>query len=449
MIILRIRLSILYFLQFAVWGCYLTCLGQLLGAAGLGSSIAWFYAAIGLVSLLTPAFIGHIADRICRPHKILRLCHGGAALVMLIAWAYSFTHPVMEFGIFFPLYFLFLALYLPTMALANTTAFGILKSRGMQPVDAFPAIRVWGTVGFVAAMWFVNSAYWADGHFGFTLSDHHSFSRFRFQYTSMQLLAASLFGFLTALYTLCLPTAGSPSSPETPTSARPGLLNSGAIHYFFRRPYLRMFLIFIALSGVCLQISNGFATPFITHFTGLEEYAGSLAAGNATMLFSLSQIAEALCILLVGVSLKRFGIRVVITLGLSAWGLRFLLFALGNTGDGLWLLILSMLVYGVAFNFLTIAGHLYMEQESPRTEKGLGQGVMMLMSNGVGATLGILIAGRVINHWCSWQVVTTPAGPVRLFMGDWLWPWLVFALYAFCLAAVFFFVFRPSAKFVN
>lgn len=442
---LRIRLSVLYFLQFAVWGCYLTCLGQLLGASGLGSSIAWFYAAVGLVSLLTPAFLGHIADRICHPLLILRLCHAVAAFVMLVAWLYSFTHPVMEFGIFFPLYFLFLALYLPTMALANTATFSILQSHGLRPVDAFPSIRVWGTVGFVAAMWFVNSAYWADSHFGFTLSDLHPFSRFRFQFTSMQLLASSLFGLLTSLYTFSLPAVSS----SAPPSSRPGLLNSGAVRYFFRRSHLRIFLIFIALSGVCLQISNGFATPFISHFSGLEEYAGSLAAGNSTMLFSLSQISEALCILLVGITLRRLGIRVVITVGLAAWGLRFLLFALGNPGDGLWMLVSSMLVYGVAFNFLTIAGHLYMEQESPRSEKGLGQGVMMLMSNGVGATLGILVAGRVINHWCSWQMVPVPAGTVSLFMGEWFWPWLVFALYAFFLAVVFFFLFRPFTKFVR
>lgn len=441
---MRTRLSVLYFLQFAVWGCYLTCFGQLLGAGGLGSHIAWFYAAIGIVSIITPALMGHLADRYVRPDRLLAFCHAAAAIAMLFAWHYASSVPVLSFSVFFPLYLLFLAFYMPTMALANTVSFSLLKTRGILPVDAFPAIRVWGTVGFVAASWIVNSLYLYDGTVGFTLSDSHPASHFRFQYTSMQLLCSSLFGFLTALYALSLPPTRHASAESAPRKMV-SVFRLSHIAPFFRNPVTRMFLVFAALSGVCLQISNGFATPFITHFIGIPQFSGDFASSNATMLFSLSQIAEAVCLLLVGIALKRWGIRVVFALGLSAWALRFFFFAFGNPGDGLWMLVSSMIVYGIAFNFITIAGHLFIEQQSDSTRKGLGQGVMMLMSNGLGATVGTVCAGALINRWCQWQMVNVPSSPVpvRLFMGEWSHPWLIFAAYTLLVALLWLILFRP------
>ena len=434
------RLSLLYFLQFAVWGCYLTSLGQLLGAGGLGEFIAWFYAAIGLVSLLTPALTGHLADRYIRPGRLLSLCHVAAGAVMLMAWVYASGTPKLEFGVFYPLYLLFLAFYMPTMALANTTAFGIIKRSGRQPVDSFPAIRVWGTVGFICAMWMVNSLYWHDGHLGMTLSETDPNASYRFQYNAMQLFCAGCLGVATGIYALTLPAG---EVAET-TSSGFKVFNLKVIREFFRADGkerhglglspVGVFLIFAAFIGVCMQISNGFATPFISHFMGEPEYAGSFAGGNATLLFSLSQISEALVILIVGKSLKKWGIGIVFGLGILAWSLRFLFFGVGNPEGGFIFLVLSMIVYGVAFNFITIAGHLHMEGVSPEGSKGLGQGLMMLMSNGLGATAGVVVAGVVINHWCGWQMVETGSGtPMRLFMGDWSAPWLIFAAYAFLL----------------
>ncbi|MDE6301830.1 MAG: MFS transporter [Muribaculaceae bacterium] len=423
--ILRLRLSALYALQFAVWGCYLSCFGQLLGASGLGASIQWFYAAVGIVSLFTPVLMGYVADRFIASVRLLGLCHLGASVVMTAAWVYAASRPTMDFGAFFPLYLGFLAFYMPTMALSNTTAFGILKANGLRPVDHFPSIRIWGTIGFVAAMWFVNSAYFYDGSFGFTLDDSVPAARFRFQYTSMQLLSAAVFGLLTAIYTLTLPRV-EPTAPKR----GPGLpiLRSFAL---FRDPQVRNFLIFAVFAGVCLQISNGYAIPYINHFMADARYAGSFAAGNATMLFSLSNISEALCVLLVGVSLKRFGVKWVIALALLAWSLRFLLLGAGNPGDGLWLLVGSMLVYGIGFNFFNIAGNIYMDSVSDSTNRGFGQGLLMMMSNGIGASCGMIAAGAVVNHYCRWQPVSTPGGTVMpLFMGDWTAPWLIFAAYA-------------------
>lgn len=439
------RLSLLYFLQFSVWGCYLSSLGQLLGAGGLGANIQWFYAAVGIVSLVTPALMGHFADRFLPSRSLLGACHLSAALAMFVAWVYASSHPQMEFGWFFVIYLCFLAFYMPTMALSNTTTFAILKSHGEQPMDKFPAIRIWGTVGFVAAMWFVNSAYVFDGHFGFTLSDTHPASRMRFQYNSMQLLASSVMGVVTAVYTVTLPKVKVP--------AKGGGNSISDIFGFkafrlFKLPEVRTFLIFAIFTGVCLQISNGFAIPYINHFMGVREFAGSLAAGNATMLFSLSQISEAACILLVGISMRRIGFRMVIFLALMAWCLRFLFLGLGNPGEGLWLLVLSMLVYGIAFNFFNIAGHIYMEQVSDKETKGFGQGLLMMMTNGIGSTFGMIAAGAIVNHYCQWEMVPSLSGQgmMRLFMGQWTAPWLIFSAYALVVGLLFLFLYRSKSQ---
>ncbi len=439
---MKSRLSLLYFLQFSVWGCYLTCFGQFLGAGGIGSDIAWFYAAIGLVSIITPSLFGRLADRTGRPESLLGTCHFAAAIVMLIMWRYGITHPHLEFRVIYPLYLLFLALYMPTMALANTSTFGLLTQNGQNPVTSFPSIRLWGTVGFVAAMWFVNSAYWDNGLFGFAFSDKTDPGRLRFQYNAMQLLCSGVMGILTALYSFTLPHLEKKVHKQEERNTHTSL--PASLKQMFSKREIAVFLLFVIFSGVCLQISNGFATPFITHFSGIAEYAGSLASGNATMLFSLSQISEAVCILLVGISLKRNGIKWVYAIGLLAWSLRFLMLGTGNPDDGLWLLIGSMIIYGIAFNFITIAGHLYIQQVAPENMKGFAQGLMMFMSNGIGATFGTIAAGAIVNRWCHWEMVKLPGAPapMRLFMGEWEWPWLIFAAYAFVILLAWLLFFR-------
>ncbi|MDE6547658.1 MAG: MFS transporter [Muribaculaceae bacterium] len=442
---MKARLSLLYFLQFGVWGCYLTSFGQFLGSGGIGSKIAWFYAAVGLVSIITPSLLGRLADRTGRPERLLGLCHLLAAGVMFIMWRYGMTHQHLEFGVIYPLYLLFLALYMPTMALANTATFGLLTQSGHNTVTSFPSIRIWGTVGFVGAMWFVNCAYWFDGSLGFSFSDGGNVGQMRFQYNAMQLLCSSIMGILAALYSLTLPSLKpSETNRQNNTSVRISLKDS--IKILFGKREIVIFLVFVILSGVCLQISNGFVTPFITHFSGITEYMDSFASGNATMLFSLSQISEAACILLVGISLKWKDIRFVYAVGLLAWTLRFLMLGVGNPDDGLWLLIGSMLVYGIAFNFITIAGHLYIQQIAPSNMKGFAQGLMMFMSNGIGATFGTIAAGSIVNRWCHWEMISISGSgvPMRLFMGEWIYPWSMFAAYAFVIMILWLLFFRKK-----
>lgn len=442
---MKLRLSLLYFLQFGVWGCYLTSFGQFLGTGGLGNMIAWFYAAIGLVSIITPTLLGRLADHTGRPERLLSACHLAAAVVMFVMWRYGMTHTQLEFRILYPLYLLFLALYLPTMALANTTTFGLLTQNGHSTVTSFPSIRIWGTIGFVAAMWFVNCAYWQNGSLGLSLTDFSQSGHLRFQYNAMQLLCCGIMGVATAIYTFFLPSIkNSISESRKVTPAEISWKES--IKIMSGKKGIAVFLGFVILAGVCLQISNGFVTPYITHFSGITEYADSFASGNATMLFSLSQISEAFCILLVGISLKWRGIRFVYAIGLLAWALRFFMLGEGNPGDGLWLLIGSMIAYGVAFNFITIAGHLYIQQVAPDYMKGFAQGLMMFMSNGIGATFGTIAAGAIVNHWCQWKVIdlSSSGAPMRLFMGDWIFPWLIFAAYSLAVLILWLCLFKRS-----
>lgn len=444
---MKVRLSLLYFLQFSIWGFYLTTLGQFLGSGGLGNRIAWFYAAIGVISLVTPSIMGRLADKTGCPEKLLAFCHFSAAVLMMSMWVYGSTHNHLDFIIFYALYLLFLAFYMPTMALANTYSFGLLTQRGFNPVNSFPSIRIWGTVGFVVAMWFVNSAYFYDGKFGFTLSDNGVIGQHRFQYNSMQLFCSGIMGFVTCVFSWLLPSKNEILQNRAKEVNTNNSLK-GSLKIIISKKEIVIFLIFVAFSGVCLQISNGFATPYISHFIGIKEYSESFASGNATMLFSLSQISEALCILLVGLSLKYRGIRFVYAIGLFAWALRFLFLGFGNPGDGLWMFIASMLIYGIAFNFITIAGHLHIQNVAPENMKGFAQGLMMFMSNGIGATCGTIIAGSIINHWCQWVMVKVPGveTKMRLFMGDWIIPWMIFSIYALFVMIAWLIFFRPKKQ---
>ena len=269
---MKARLSLIYFIQLGVWGCYLTSFGQLLGSGGIGGLIAWFYAAIGLVSILTPPLLGRLADHTGRPERLLGTCHLAAAIVMFVMWRYCMTHPQLEFRVFYPLYLLFLALYMPTMALANTATFGLLTQNGHSNVSSFPTIRIWGTVGFVAAMWFVNCAYWHDGALGFSLAEDTEIGHLRFQYNAMQLLCCGIMGMAAAFYSFTLPSLNH-SRSASPDSSSIRLSLKDSIRIMFGRKEIAIFLGFVILSGVCLQISNGFVTTFISNFSGLAEYA--------------------------------------------------------------------------------------------------------------------------------------------------------------------------------
>ena len=432
----KIRLSFLSFMQFAVWGSYLICLGQFLGSAGLGSEISWFYAVGGFVSIFMPAIMGVVADRWVHAQRLLGICHITAAAFMLVAWFYAQSNPTLEFGPFFTIFTCSVAFYMPTIALSNSVSFSILKQRNYDTVKAFPPIRVLGTVGFIIAMWFVNCCYYNDGAFGFTISDSNPNAAFRFQYTDMQLLVSSVLGFILGLYSFSLPDIPNAGKND----AGKGIMSILGLDAFKLLKDRRMFIFFIfsMLLGVALQITNGYATPFISSFKANPEFANTFGANNATLLTSISQISEALCILLIPFFLKRYGIKRVITIAMIAWVLRFGFFGIGNPGSGLWLLILSMIVYGVAFDFFNVSGALFVEQETDNNIKASAQGLFMLMTNGLGASFGMIIAGAIVNRFIAPTVVD---GSVYM-VGNWSAPWLIFSAYALVVVILFNILFK-------
>ena len=430
----KLRLAVMNFLEFAVWGAYLTCMGNYLGKAGLGENIAWFYAIQGIVSIFMPTLMGIVADKYIQPQRLLGICHLLAGGFMLGCWYLGFQagfgNELSNKGFFIALYTLSVAFFMPTIALANTTAFTILKENGMDTVKDFPPIRVLGTVGFIATMWFVNCAVWKDGSFFFTFADNAH----KFQYTYMQFFVSGLLSLLLCVYCFSLPECKLNEKKE-----RTSLVEALGLNAFklFKTKKMALFFIFSALLGMSLQVTNGYAGPFITSFKGSADaaVASSFAANNATLLTSISQISEALCILMIPFFLRRFGIKVVMLMSMFAWVFRFGFFGLGNPAmPGVLLFILSCIVYGVAFDFFNVSGGIFVDQECEPSIKASAQGLFMMMTNGIGATIGTLAAGEVVNHFCSWQG--------DYLLGDWPTCWFVFAGFALTVAVLFAILFQ-------
>ncbi|MCR5132142.1 MAG: MFS transporter [Prevotella sp.] len=435
---IKTRLATMNFLEFAVWGAYLTCMGNYLGVAGLGSEISWFYAIQGIVSIFMPTLMGIVADKWVQPQRLLGWCHLMAGIFMLGCWwlgvRAGFGQELPNKALFIALYTLSVAFFMPTIALANTTAFSILKERGLDTVKDFPPIRVLGTVGFIATMWFVNCAVWEDGAFSFTLAENAH----KFQYTYMQFFVSGLLSILLFAYCLTLPEC----RPEK-KEGKSTLLEQFGLNAFklFKQKKMALFFIFSALLGMCLQVTNGYAGPFITSFKGSTDaaVATSFAANNATLLTSISQVSEALCILLIPFFLKRFGIKVVMLMSMFAWVFRFGFFGVGNPAmPGVLLFILSCIVYGVAFDFFNVSGGIFVDQECEPSVKASAQGLFMMMTNGIGATVGTLAAGEIVNSYCTWEN--------GYLVGDWQTCWFIFATFALVVGVAFALVFKPEQK---
>ena len=431
---LKTRLSVMNFLEFAVWGAYLTCMGNYLGAAGLGDKIAWFYAIQGIVSIFMPTLMGIVADKWIQPQRLLGLCHLAAGFFMLVCWwmgvEAGFGQELPNKGLFIAMYTLSVAFFMPTIALANTTAFATLKNNGYDTVKDFPPIRVLGTVGFIATMWFVNCAVWEDGAFSFTLAENAH----KFQYTYMQFFVSGVLSLVLFAYCFTLPECKIEKKQERVSLAETLGLNAFKL---FKTRKMALFFIFSALLGMCLQVTNGYAGPFITSFKGDPTFADTFAANNATLLTSISQISEALCILMIPFFLKRFGIKIVMLMSMFAWVFRFGFFGIGNPAmPGVLLFVLSCIVYGVAFDFFNVSGGIFVDQECEPSVKASAQGLFMMMTNGIGATVGTLAAGEIVNKYCTWQN--------GFLVGDWQTCWFIFAGFSLVVGIAFALVFKPE-----
>ncbi len=414
---IKLRLIVMNFLQFAIWGAYLTCMGTYLGNHGLAQNIGIFYSIQGIVSIFMPALMGIIADRWIPAQKCLGLCHliSGAAMLSAAYYGISAGDEV-QFAPLFTLYSVAVAFYMPTLAISNSVAYNALDKAGLDTVNDFPPIRVFGTVGFICTMWIVDL--------------------FGFQPTAAQFAVSGGISIILGLYSFTLPSCPINKANNTSFVEKLGL----RAFALFKDSKMAFFFIFSMLLGVSLQITNGFANPFITSFGAIDKYAGTFGVEHANILISLSQISETLCILLIPFFLSRLGIKKVMLIAMFAWVLRFALFGLGNPGSGVWLFVLSCIVYGVAFDFFNISGSLFVDKETDQGTRSSAQGLFFLMTNGIGATIGTLCAQAIVNHF-----VYTPqsagASPEMIAQG-WQNAWFVFAAYAFVVAIAFMFLFK-------
>lgn len=407
---LKIRLALMNFLEFAVWGAYLTSMGTYLVNHGMAQHIGIFYAMQGIVSIFMPAIMGIVADRWIPAQRLLGFCHLIAGLFMGAMVYYANTAGGdIAFGTLFTLYSISVAFYMPTLALANSVAYNALTKAGLDTVKDFPAIRVFGTVGFICTMWLVDLM--------------------GFQANEFQFATSGLIGILLFLYTFSLPACPVSSSNEKQSISEALGLKAFAL---FKQKRMAIFFIFSMLLGVSLQITNGFANPFITSFGSIPEYADTFGVQHANMLISLSQMSETVCILLIPFFMKRFGIKNVMLIAMFAWVLRFGLFGAGNPGSGVWMFILSMIVYGVAFDFFNISGSLFVDKSTDSEIRSSAQGLFMLMTNGIGATIGTLGAQQVVNHFTVDGVT------------EWQSCWYIFAAYALVVGIAFALMFRPK-----
>ena len=416
---ISVKLALLNFLEFAVWGAYLTSLGRYLGNIGLGPQIKWFFAMQGIVSIFMPTLMGILADRRIEAQKVLAMCHAFAGLFMLAAGVYCMSlGSAVQFAPLFILYSLSVAFFMPTIALVNSVAYNALGKEGMDPVKDYPPIRVFGTVGFICSM---------------LLTNFLSIGGERMQETFYQLISSGILSLAMCAFSLTMPRC-----PVNKSAEKQSLSDALGLKAFslFKDGQFAIFFIFSMLLGASLQITNGYANTFLGSFASDPALADTFAVKNSNALISISQASETLCILLIPFFMKRFGIKKVMLISMFAWVLRFGLFGLGNPAmPGVLLFILSCIVYGMAFDFFNISGSLYVEQNAAEDIRSSAQGLFMMMTNGFGATIGTLAAGAVVD---ACNVFENPAA----------WPtaWYIFAGYALVVGLLFMILFKDPQK---
>lgn len=397
---LKFRLTLMNFLQFFIWGSWLITIGNywFQTKQWSGAEFGVIFSTMGIASLFMPAIVGVIADRWVNAEKLYAVLHIlGAASLFFIP---QIDNPVTFFwGILLSMVF-----YMPTIALANSIAYTALKNGNYDLVKDFPPIRVWGTVGFIVAMWIVN------------LSGNKS--------SANQFYIASIASFLLGVYALSLPKC----PPLAHSEGKKSLSQIVGLDAFglFKNRKMALFFLFSMCLGAALQLTNAYGDVYLDDFKKIPEYANSFVIRYSTIIMSISQISETLFILAIPFFLKRFGIKNVMLISMFAWVLRFGLFGLGNPAEGLWMIILSCIVYGMAFDFFNISGSLFVETTTDPSMRSSAQGLFMMMTNGFGAIIGSSVSGFVIQNFFTHNGLK-----------DWHSIWLTFAAYSLAVAVLF------------
>jgi NHS family xanthosine MFS transporter len=393
------RLKVMSFLQYFIWGSWLVTLGSyMINTLNFtGANVGMVYSSKGLAAIIMPGIMGIIADKWLRAERAYLLCHLVCAGVLL--YATTVTDPDTMFWVML----INAMAYMPTIALSNSVSYACLAQSGQDPVTSFPPIRVFGTAGFILAMWTVSLM-------GLELS-------------RAQLYIASGASLLLAIYALTLPKI--PVAEKNVTTSLTSKLGLDAF-VLFKNSRMAIFFLFAMMLGAVLQITNVFGNPFLHDFARNPAFADSFVVRYPSILLSVSQMAEVGFILTIPFFLKRYGIKTVMLMSMLAWTLRFGFFAFGDPSPtGVVLLLMSMIVYGCAFDFFNISGSVFVEQEVNASIRASAQGLFMTMVNGVGAWVGSILSGMAVDYFSvdgvkQWQTI-----------------WLLFAAYALVLAVIF------------
>ncbi len=402
---LKFRLTVMSFLQFFIWGAWLiTVANYWFGTKQWdGTQFGAIFSTMGIASVFMPTLCGIVADRWINAERLFGVLHilGGLTL--------SFVPQINNPNDFFWIILLAMIFYMPTIALANSIAYTALKNNQLDVVKDFPPIRVWGTIGFIVAMWTTNLT-------GNKASEN-------------QFYIAAVSAILLGVFAFSLPAC----KPQHKTVSNQSFMDLIGLTSFklFANYKLALFFVFSMFLGAALQLTNAYGDVFLSDFEKVPEFANSFVVKYSTIIMSISQISETLFILAIPFFLKRFGIKQVMLFSMLAWVLRFGLFAYGNPTDGLWMIIASCIVYGMAFDFFNISGSLFIETSTSAHIRSSAQGLFMMMTNGFGAIFGSISSGYIIDTY-----FTTNTGK------DWHSIWLVFAAYALIIAILFAILFK-------
>lgn len=394
------RLTLMSFLQFFIWGAWLITVGNYWFGTKQwsGEQFGAVFSTLGLSSIIMPAITGIIADKFINAEKLYGILHilGGFALLYIPQVQDPITFYWVIFGA--------MLCYMPTISLSSSVTFNILKKNNFDVIKVYPPIRVWGTIGFIAAMWLTN------------LSGNKS--------SANMFYIAAIAAMGLGIYSFSLPKC----PPQKLISPNATLMQKLGLDAFqlFGNYKMALFFIFSVFLGGALQLTNMYGDVFLSEFGKIPKYANSIVATKSTLIMSISQISETLFILAIPFFLKRFGIKQVMLISMLAWVLRFGLFAYGNPAEGLWMIVMSCIVYGMAFDFFNISGSLFIETTTDSKMRSSAQGLFLVMSNGFGAFFGGIISGFVIDKYF------THNG-----QRDWHSIWLAFAFYALSIAVAF------------
>ncbi|MBF0694692.1 MAG: nucleoside permease [Flavobacterium sp.] len=443
---IKSRLILMSFLQFFVWGAWLlTIANYWFGTKQWDNTqFGLVFATMGFASIFMPTIIGIVADRWINAEKLY------SALHILYAMVLIYLPTIDDPTTFIYAMFLAMCFYMPTISLSNSISYTVLKQSAGDVVKDFPPIRVWGTIGFIAAMWTTN------------LTDSKA--------TANQFYIAAALAIVLAIYALTLPKC----PPQGKTTENASFVQTFGLGAFklFANYKMALFFIFAMFLGGALQLTNAYGDLFLSEFENFPKYAGSFVVERSTIIMSISQVSETLFILAIPFFLKRFGIKQVMLISMLAWVLRFGLFAFSDPINGLWMIILSCVVYGMAFDFFNISGSLFVDSNTDAETRSSAQGLFMMMTNGVGAVLGSVIAGWVIENYFTKAYTTisglathlqtepgnshlagylakinasvNPDGTLSrtVLLNDWPNIWLAFAGYALVIAIAFAILFK-------